>query len=61
MEDTSMPAGINAGRTRADRQKITVPVTAAEMAIVDARALAAGLSRAEFVRRLVLPKQKSRP
>jgi hypothetical protein len=56
-----MPAGINAGRTRADRKKITVPVTAAELAIVDKQARRAGLTRAEFVRRLVLTHPKSTP
>lgn len=57
MEGT-MPAGINFGRTRADRKKITVPVTAAELAIVDKAAKKACLSRAEFVRQTVLPRPK---
>ena len=51
-----MPAGANhAGRTRADRKKITVPVTAVELADVDREARKLGVSRAEYVRRLVLP------
>lgn len=46
-----MPAGINNGRTRADRKKITVPVTGAEMSYIDKQARKAKISRAEFVRR----------
>lgn len=52
-----MPAGANhAGRTRAKRTTLTAPVTRDELARIDAHARAAGLSRAEYVRRACLEK-----
>lgn len=52
-----MPAAANHnGRTRHDRVTLTAPVTRAELARIDAHARAAGLSRAEYVRRACLEK-----
>jgi len=52
-----MPAGPNhQGRTRENRTMLTVPMRRDEIAAVDKAARKAGLSRAEYVRRLVLPR-----
>jgi hypothetical protein len=45
-----MPAGINRGRTRADRKTLTAPVTSDEKARAEANARAKGVSLAEWIR-----------